>query len=495
MNTSKYNYLQGDIRMVKISLENAEKILKTFNNKWIYIKFISNTWKGSENNQSVIYSKFKISHINIDSGTILIYGTEDDDRLVISKDILVQSECTHEINELRFIQKSSNTIYDIYIKEYLPTANLRFDEITRSNKNLIITEGKTDWKHLKNALYNFKMRGEYQNLDFKFFEYEDDVQMGNSTLLNICKYQSLFKNDYLKVFIFDSDDPNINNEHKNSIFKYYGNNVYSLILPVPLHRKATPLISTENYYTDDEIKTLDINGRRLFLANEFDKETCRHLTINNVYSLDINKNIADNHILDNKVYKIEGAETILKKDIFNYCNKKNIALTKNAFAENILSKTKPFDKISLDTFRLVFDILTKIQKDAPNNIDLIEISKNVYLQEYDKKKILHINAVLKNEYALEFMNNNLLECVPTVSDDQSTLFLEFDVKTFSFTLSILINEYLINFLIAKSENFSNRIELHIFNENNEIISNKELFQGENTSSIAMTIILKQFHKN
>jgi hypothetical protein len=491
MNTSKYNYLQGDIRMVKISLENAEKLLKTFNNKWIYIKFISNTWECEESNQSVLYSKFKIGHINIDSNTILIYGTEDDDRLVISKDILVQSECTHGRNELRFIQKSSNTMYDIYIKEYLPTANLRFDEITHSNKNLIITEGKTDWKHLKNALSNFKIRGEYQSLAFEFFEYEDDVQMGNSTLLNICKYQSLFKNEYLKVFIFDSDEPNINNAHKDSIFKYYGNNVYSLILPVPLHRKTTPLISTENYYTDDEIKTLDINGRRLFLANEFDKETCKHLTINNVYGLDINKNIPDNHILDNKVYKVEGAETILKKDIFNYCNKQNIALTKNDFAENILNKTKPFDKISVDTFRLVFDILTKIQKDSLNNIDLIEISKNVYLEEYDEKKILHIYAILKNKYALEFRNHNLLQCVPTVSDDQSTLFLEFEVKTFSFKLPILISENLIEFLISKSENFSNRIELHILNENNEIVSNKELFQGENTSSVAMTIILKQ----
>lgn len=121
----------------------------------------------------------------------------------------------------------------------------------------------------------------------------------------------------------------------------------------------------------------------------------------------------------------------------------------------------------------------------------MEISKNVYLEEYDEKKILHIYAILKNEYALEFRNHNLLKCVPTVSDDHSTLFLEFEVKTFSFKLPILISENLIKFLISKSENFSNRIELHIFNENKEIVSNKELFQGENTSSVAMTIILKQ----
>lgn len=494
MNIYTYNDLQGDIRMIKINLESAEKHLKNFNNKWVYIKFISNTWDGENRSESVIYSKFKISYINIDNHSILIYGTEDDDRLVISKDILVQSESTYIGNELRLIQKSSNTIYDIYIKEYLPTAKFRFDEITHSNKNLIITEGKTDWKHLKNALSEFNIKNKYTSLDFEFFEYEDDVQMGNNTLLNICKYQSLFENEYLKIFILDSDDPKINNEHKNNIFKYHGNNVYSLILPIPIHRKTTPLISTENYYTDEEIKTLDINGRRLFLSNEFNKETCKHLTIDNIYALGVNKDTPDNHILDHKVYKISSVKPIFKKDIYNNPNKQNIALTKNAFAENILNKTKPFDTISVDNFKLVFDILLKIQNSSLNKIVPIEISENVYLEEYDEKHILHIYIPLKNEYALEFRNSTHLECMPTVSNDKSTLFLEFNVKDFSFKLPISINEKLISFLNSKYENFSNRIELHILNESNEIISNKELFHGENNSSIAMTIILTQIYQ-
>lgn len=492
MNTSEYNSLHSDIRMKKIGLIEAENLLKQFHRKWIYIKFISNTWNNEENSEAVIYSKFKINHIYIDNNSILIYGMEDDDRLVISKDILVQSECTDYRDEIRFIQKSNNTLCDIYIKEYLPTANLRLDEITHSDKNLIITEGKTDWKHLKNALSEFKKQHKYENLNFEFFEYEEDVSMGNSTLLKICKYQSLFKNEYLKVFIFDSDDPSINNEHKNNIFKYHGNNVYSLTLPIPPHRLSTPLISIENYYTDDEIKTLDKCGRRLYLAKEFDKETCKHLTINDVYALNVNNNIEDNHIIDDKVYKINGTENILKKDVYLYDNKTNIALTKNYFASYILNKVEPFDKISTTTFSLVLDVLTEIQKDSFNRIDdSIRISTGVYLKKYENKGVLHINFHLNMENALEFKNTNTLQCVPIVSEDKNILSLQLYTKKFKYTIPITINDDLIEFLHCKSRNFSNRIELHIFNENGEIVSNKELFQGNNSSNIATNIILKK----
>ncbi|WP_057759631.1 hypothetical protein [Cytobacillus praedii] len=491
MKRNEYNSLNSDIRMQKIPLLEAENILQSFNNKWIYIKLISNTSIETENSQIAMYNKFKVRTIIINNYSILIYGIEDDDRLVLSKDTLIQSECTFNKDEIKLIQKANNTFNEIYIKDYLPNANQRFDEITNYNKNLIITEGKTDWKHLENALIEFQKQNKYNNLDFEFFKYDEEVPMGNDTLMKICKYQALFKNEYLKVFVFDSDAPDINKEHKSSKFLYHGNNIYSLILPIPSHRKDTPLISIEHYYKDDEIKTYDENGRRLYLVKEFDKVSYKHLTKNKIYFLDL-KNKEDNHIIDNKVFELDSDENINIQNLFKYRNKKNVALTKNSFALNILNKVKPFDKISVETFKLFFDVLIEIEKDYNNrNDDSMEISDGVYLKKYDDKSVLHIHLSIKMENALEIKNSDILSCSPIISEDKGTLFLVIQANQFKCDIPIAINEHLIKFLYAKSNNFSNSIELHIYNENNENISNKVLFQGSNSSNIAMGIIFQQ----
>lgn len=491
---NEYNKLHGDIRMNKIPLSEAESLIKGLANEWIYIKFVLNKYDGEKQYQDCIYSKFQVNLINIFENNILIYGFEDDDRLIIDKNTIVQSECTNSYDEIKLIQKSNNIFSEIYIKSYLPTANLRFNKIINSKKNLIITEGKTDWKHLKNALNEFQKQNKYTSLDFDFFEYEDDIPMCNSTLLKICDYNSLFNNDYLKIFILDSDVESINKKYENCSYINHGNNVYSLTLPIPKHRKDNPLISIEHYYTDSDLLTEDQNGRRLYLAKEFDKETAKHLEINNLYSLKINKNTNPNTILDEKIFKIFGSDNILKEDIFQYQNKKNIALSKIDFTLNIINKIKPFDKISIDNFSLIFDLLKEIQEEnIYSKKNLIEISNNIYLETINDKKVLHIFFALSNEKVLEFKNSNLLKCIPTISQDKRTLYLEFPVETFSFKVPITINDLFIEFIHLKSINFSNRIELHAYNENNKLISNKELFKGDN-GSIGITLILRLLYQ-
>lgn len=90
---------------------------------------------------------------------------------------------------------------------------------------------------MKNALFQLKAEGKFKQLDIDFFEYENEVQMGNDVLKRICSYQSLFENEKLKIFIFDSDDKKINEEHQGHDYINHGNNVYSLVLPIPKHRK------------------------------------------------------------------------------------------------------------------------------------------------------------------------------------------------------------------------------------------------------------------
>ena len=63
-------------------------------------------------------------------------------------------------------------VYDMMVNE-----NQRFVDKYRSleekvksiNKPIIITEGKTDWKHLKAALSFFKENNMYQDIDLKFW--------------------------------------------------------------------------------------------------------------------------------------------------------------------------------------------------------------------------------------------------------------------------------------------------------------------------------------
>lgn len=60
-------------------------------------------------------------------------------------------------------------------------------KVTSLTKPLIITEGKTDWKHLKAALVKLKANGQFSDIpDFEFYEYEDTPQMGDKQLEVIC---------------------------------------------------------------------------------------------------------------------------------------------------------------------------------------------------------------------------------------------------------------------------------------------------------------------
>lgn len=60
---------------------------------------------------------------------------------------------------------------------YKEELNLLKGEILRSNKPLIITEGKTDWKHLA-AVFE-QLGDEYSELDIEFLKYNDELKMGH----------------------------------------------------------------------------------------------------------------------------------------------------------------------------------------------------------------------------------------------------------------------------------------------------------------------------
>ena len=158
------------------------------------------------------------------------------------------------------------------------------------------------------------------------------------------------------VFIADRDVLETNKKlgKSDSEYKNWGNNVYSFLIPVPASRKDTPNICIEHLYSDDIIKTevADEVGvsRRLFMGNEFDERgiSCK------LGMMCERKNLCG----ENSISIIEGSsgERVTKWND----SKTNVALSKMEFANRILEKKTPFEKIDFGNFIEIFRMLRKI---------------------------------------------------------------------------------------------------------------------------------------
>ena len=147
----------------------AMQYLSSLPESWVYIKNLSRIEEERQVEQVTTYTKFKVRSVDIERQTILIYGTEDIDRLVIDKNLIASYQMTPVMDELYIPIVTDNNSIDIYIKKYIPNIRNRFVEILQSTQNLIITEGKTDWKHLKRALSYFQSNGIYKDINGKIY--------------------------------------------------------------------------------------------------------------------------------------------------------------------------------------------------------------------------------------------------------------------------------------------------------------------------------------
>lgn len=216
----------------------------------------------------------------------------------------------------------------------------------------ITTEGPSDWIHIKAALQFFATSGKYTGLSIKFDQCEYGI--GDTNLLQKCDLLSSIPLDgnTKYVFIFDRDNPDITPKvNENSHFKKWSSKVFSFSIPVPKHREKTPEISIEFNYTDAEIKTVDKEGRRLFISCEFDRHSQIHKT-ENLFCKDQNK-FKNNRIciIDDHVFSIEDKT-------------RNLALPKKKFAENVLKREPNFDNFNFTNFCGIFDNLEKINSEV-----------------------------------------------------------------------------------------------------------------------------------
>ena len=229
--------------------------------------------------------------------------------------------------------------------EALSSIQPKIDALT---KPLVITEGKTDWKHLKKALEFYKANGEYTDLDFELLEYDRDF--GDSKLDGALKHYSQFPNRFKIVGIFDCDEANGKRIHSSGGIQEYGNDVYGMSIPIPDFRSYnTSGISIEFLYKDTDLKKLDSNGRRLFVSSEFNA--------NGRLSADLSIGVKNEKEI--KEYLDPSKEKIHDHHVIDI-HGKSLALSKEDFAVNILDSTPPFDSMDFSGFKAVFDRLNGI---------------------------------------------------------------------------------------------------------------------------------------
>jgi RNA-directed DNA polymerase len=258
-----------------------------------------------------------------------------------------------KINYIRMVRGSKDKIFQNLLRQYHklnPKIRLNGEELEIQEKTevpLVMTEGKTDWMHLEAALKSLGSNGFKLLKPVDFKKIKDTDGMNDTELLKICQTYSRNHQPRKIICIFDRDNPPIINKvtDNGKNYKSWGNNVYSFAIPTPSHRTTDPKVSIELYYTDDEIKTLDSDGRRLFLSSEFSPKSARHISEN--------LNCTDYSKIHDTFTKIIDCNVYDDKE-------RNVALSKMTFASNILNKKKHFDNFKFDEFIKIFDVINEI---------------------------------------------------------------------------------------------------------------------------------------
>lgn len=212
-------------------------------------------------------------------------------------------------------------VYNLMIDENNRFAKLCEDltvKLESLTKPLIITEGKTDIKHILKA----KEKLGVTDLDFDTIQ-EDQQPDGETNLNNLLKQSAHLGNKNIIIGIFDRDiKKTVEDIEKNGQqIKDFGNNVYAFCIPLPESRRINGEedISIEFLFSDVEIHTKLKNGCSLFFGDEFSAKTGRHkndktLTLSNQSDRGKHKIVENNG--GQAVYNEQEENILAKKDDF-----------------------------------------------------------------------------------------------------------------------------------------------------------------------------------
>lgn len=251
-------------------------------------------------------------------------------------------------------EPTNNDLYkEVY--EMMINENQRFadryknllDQIKMNAKPIIITEGKTDYRHIKKAMSVL----ERNDIDVDFYQVPDN--WGSSELKGMLEYLSRIKQQRIVIGIFDRDEPNDLSylDVENQQYKSYGDsNVYSFAIPLVNEDIYGNSISIEHYYNRNNLLKEDpVNHRRLFLGSEFhpsgnSKDGNYQTKISN-----IKHKVEVNGVIDDKVFASTDLEQL-----------HSIALTKDAYTTLVETDDDFIKDFDFSNFNLIIDVISDI---------------------------------------------------------------------------------------------------------------------------------------
>lgn len=220
------------------------------------------------------------------------------------------------------------------------------DEIKNTQKPIIITEGKTDIKHILKA----KEKLGANDLDFGVIDKENQPDGYNnleSLLVQLGKVSR--PNKIIGIFDRDRDEIIKSIEKDGQMIRDFGNGVFAFCIPVPetRHNNGQDKISIEYLYSDDEVKMELDNGCRLFFGTEFKKHSMKHNTEPLFLALPKGKG-------EDKVIENNGGQAVYDDDDNNHLAKKD------DFAEAIVNDKIAISAESWNNFIPIFETIRTI---------------------------------------------------------------------------------------------------------------------------------------
>ena len=248
---------------------------------------------------------------------------------------------TNQIEHFDEIERCYSIIDESY-KEVLNSLDDVNKKLDKVSKPLIITEGKTDWKHIKHALSCLQKKGMFQDVNIEFLEYE--YELGDSKLESLLDNLAKIPQVHKIIGVFDCDTKT-GKKYIDTVD--FGNNVYGCCI-TDVHGYGDD-ISIELLYTRDDLKRCDKNGRRIYLSEEFKEKS---------HQLKTNSQITCSNSAIAGAYK-SGIVKIIDSNVFD-SEEKSLALSKSDFADNVYNEKGNFADISVEGFKNIIELIQEI---------------------------------------------------------------------------------------------------------------------------------------
>lgn len=240
-------------------------------------------------------------------------------------------------------------VYEMMISEneqFASKYNAVLEETKKSTIPLLITEGKTDWKHLKSAMRALAI----SDLNVDFYEY--DYTMGDTNLMKLLEQFAITAPNRKIIGVFDRDNDTICDQiHElGKTYKQLSKNIYALSIPTANEEVYGSYTSIEHYYPKMQLLKLTKEGRRLFLGEEFFESGMSKDTSHLTKVKSIQNKVKVNGVIDEKVYYLETDPEC----------KHSIALPKDDFAQLIYDQDEYASGFDFSEFTKIFDVIREV---------------------------------------------------------------------------------------------------------------------------------------